>query len=693
MMAIDESHPDHVTKAANPRRLRRLILSAARSTIGPIPLLGPTARYGLSSLRSARKRANRVWDLSKRLAARRGDLPTLVEAWKSGGVKALRDQVRLLAGVAPTKKSASEWLKRVQPSPTLLSRFRRTEWSACAPWFTILTPVYNVREEWLRSAVTSVLSQTYRRWELILINDASSAPHITPTLNELAGRDPRVKVIHLSTNSGVSKATNVGLDRAEGDYVAFLDHDDHLEPHALHRFAQAALAYDSDLIFSDEAVTSEDISEILSIPLRTAFSYDYYLCHPYFVHLIAVKTGIIRRVGGIDETMTVSQDVDLVLRLIEHSRRITHVPEVLYRWRMHGASLSHRQFDLVQNATRGALERHLSRIGADAEVEDRTHHNFRDIRFRPRGSSRLAILVIPSGDPRRTDLRLQHITGTFRKELAEMILVDGHERDHFLPIPGVNSRGWDADRSPRSQPAMLNEAVSRLDSNFTHYLFLDSELEPLSAGWLEHLLGFATRGDVGAVGPLVIDPACRIRHAGLITGVLGPVGHAFQGADFRMGEHNRNAGRNGELLCTRDVAAVSARCMMVDAGLFHELGGFDERCRSSLFEVDLCLRIRSMGKKVLFDANTVMLDHASRGSKKPSSHDVKQLEATHVEVFSQCDIFYHPLLSADSTAFVSSPMARTLDPVPFRTVEVVLPRASSRLNGAGTDDIEVKKAC
>ena len=421
--------------AADSPRLRRWILNAARSTIGPIPIVGPTARHGLRKLRFARRKTARLWELTRKLAERPGDVSSLLQAWRDGGANALRDQARLLLGLAPIC-SASEWFKIARPSAAMLSRFRRAKWPAEAPKFTILTPVYNVREDWLRAAVASVLAQTYPNWQLILINDASSSPHIKPTLDELAAGDPRVEVIHLPSRSGVGKATNLGLERAEGDYVAFMDHDDVLEAHALHRFAEAVLADGADLIYSDEAFTSEEIDDILGIPLRTAFSYDYYLCHPYYVHLIAVKASTLRRVGGVDETMPVSQDVDLGFRLIEHCGTITHVPEVLYRWRWHQTSLSHQEFERIQISTRGALERHLSRVGLIATVDDKTRVNFSDIRFQPKGAPKVAILLTSFGGRRCAELRIEAIAKTVPRNLAEIIVVDGQNHGRAVtPAP------------------------------------------------------------------------------------------------------------------------------------------------------------------------------------------------------------------------------------------------------------------
>jgi GT2 family glycosyltransferase len=474
-----------------------------------------------------------------------------------------------------------------------------------------------------------------------------------------------------------------------------MDHDDCLEPHALHRFAQAALADGADLIYSDEAYTSEEIDDIhsLGIPLRTAFSYDYYLCHPYYVHLIAVKSSILRRVGGVDETMPVSQDVDLGFRLLERCKTITHVPEVLYRWRLHEASLSHQQSHRVQDATRGALQRHLSRVGVVATVHDIAHLNFRDIRFQPKGAPKVAILLTSFGARRSAEFRIQSIAKTVPKNLAETIVVDGQNHGRALTLAPARTGGRGlpapAGRSLGGTAALLNEAVRRLDSSFTHYLFLDSDIEPISEGWLEHMLGLVTRGDVGIVGPLLFDPSCRIRHAGLLVGVAGSVSHAHLGADLRTGDHIRNYGRNGELLCTRDVAAVSARCMLVDGELFHNLGGFNDRFRDEFHDVDLCLRARAAGKKVLFDAHALLLDHADPdGPRKPSKKDLRLLRALHREALAQCDIYFHPLLSPHSPAFAYSPMARSREEVRFRTTEVVLPGSSGRPPVARVDPPE-----
>ena len=180
------------------------------------------------------------------------------------------------------------------------------------------------------------------------------------------------------------------------------------------------------------------------ISARPAFSYDYYLSHPYFVHLIAARTDIVRRVGGLNEAMTISQDVDLVLRLIEVCGVVTHVPDVLYRWRTHAGSLGHQQQDKVYSMTRGALERHFKRMGLKVHFDDRSHFNFRNLRFQHAAQARVAILI-PTKN--RCDLLhacIKSLERTVDPSLADIIVID-HDSDHpaqwpYLADVGSNYR-------------------------------------------------------------------------------------------------------------------------------------------------------------------------------------------------------------------------------------------------------------
>ncbi|MBJ7346306.1 MAG: glycosyltransferase, partial [Gemmataceae bacterium] len=226
----------------------------------------------------------------------------------------------------------SAWLNHYLPKKELLEQFRNTQWPVNKPKFSILMPVYNTNPQWLQQAIDSVKSQTYQDWELWCIDDHSSNLQVPFVLKNIEQTDKRIHAIILDQNQGVSAATNTALNLASGTHVLFMDHDDYLEPHALHRFANAIIETDADLLYADEALTSEDLNHVHQIKTCPAFSHDYYLSHPYVVHPICARTSLAKATGGLNTSLKVSHDVDMFLRLIEKANTIAHIPDVLYRW-------------------------------------------------------------------------------------------------------------------------------------------------------------------------------------------------------------------------------------------------------------------------------------------------------------------------------------------------------------------------
>ena len=189
------------------------------------------------------------------------------------------------------------------PLPTIQRLARRMTHQTAGLTISILMPIYNTRREWLIEALNSVLGQWSANWELICVDDGSTDPHVREILDAASQHDPRIRVMRAPGNQGIARAINFGLRAARGDYVAFMDHDDTIEPDAVFKLAEAALQTSADLVYSDEAITAEDIGSVIEVRARPAFSHDYYLAHPYFVHLVCVRTEIARRLGGWDETL------------------------------------------------------------------------------------------------------------------------------------------------------------------------------------------------------------------------------------------------------------------------------------------------------------------------------------------------------------------------------------------------------
>ena len=607
----------------------------------------------------------------------------LATGWRHGGLRGLRQSVQILV---PAKDSAPANMQQsiawTCPSRWLLARMRRRRWPASAPKFTLITAVHNVREDWLREAIGSVIAQTYARWEMICINDHSTAPHIRPVLEELSARDSRVRVIHCETNRGVAATTNRGIAEATGDYIAFMDHDDFLEPHALHRFAEAILHDQPDMIYSDEAITGETLDTIRRVDARPAFSYDHYLGHPYFVHLIAARTELVRTVGGLNEEMSISQDVDLNLRLIEVCQTICHVPDVLYRWRTHPSSLGHQKKDDCRAMTRGALERHFARTGQVVQFDDKAHFNFRALSFQHQTRARVAILIPSTNGSEHLRACIRSLEQTVDRSLAEIIVIDHQPEnaDSLGDLAELRKRHRVVThRSSFNFSAVINTGVASVRGPYTHYLLLSHEIEAIDPGWLEHMLGYGQRADVGVVGALLIDGSDRVRHAGLVLGLNGLADTAYKDAPYRDSSSGY-PGQEVSLLASRDVSAVSAACMLTRSDVFHRLNGFDERLAGVLNDVDYCLRASALGYKIIQDAYAIL--HREAGAREADvdarhSEDARLFLERYHELLRKGDSFYSPLLSRFTTSFLFDHLA-TRDRVhPPRTTRLVLPASTT----------------
>jgi len=661
------------------------LYSTLRALIKPVPLLGPLSA-GL--VRGAR-RLTAGGIAARRIAGHLRRNPSsgwrLARSFRAGGALALLQD---LAVQIPTlqleSRLASLWFKRTRPSPGFLAALRARKWPAEAPKASVIMPVYNIREDWLRQAVESVLEQTYPNWELICVNDASRATHVKRALEELASRDSRMIVIHSEWNRGVAAASNLGLSIAKGDYVFFMDHDDFLEPHALQRFAEAIIQDRPDMIYSDEAITGENIGTILRVDARPAFSYDHYLGHPYFVHLIAVRTALLRGVGGLNETMGISQDVDLNLRLIEVCQTICHVPEVLYRWRTHRASLGHQKMHQCRASTRQALERHFARTRQAVAFEDEHHFNYRDVRFQHNWRARVVILVVSLAPPVGLRCCLGSLERTVDPSLADIVVIDHQPDSPALESDLAEVRKQHhvvTHRGFMNLSEIINTGVAAVQGPYTHYLILSPEIEAIDQGWLEHMLAFGQRTDVGVVGALLLGQTEVVHDAGLVIGRDGLADHAFRGSPFRHWIAGRNPGQNGSLLASRDVSAVPAACMLTRADVFHRLNGFDERLAVVLGDADYCLRASAAGYKTIHDAYAVLL-HRGNDVRSTSVHgqhpeDVRLFLDRHRALIEMGDPFHHPLLGVPRIASEGRAQGSRVSTPQPRTRRVVLPPAAT----------------
>ena len=525
---------------------------------------------------------------------------------------------------------------------------------------SIIMPVHNPNIEWLVQAVASVQGQFCSRWQLICVDDASSDYRVAETIKGFAEGDSRIKYSRSEENVGISGATNFGIDKASGEYVAFMDHDDLLEPEAVYRVLVEA-KNKTDIIYSDEIITGENVDDIIEVVCRPAFSYDYYISHPYFVHFVAVKRVLATGVGGLDPCMTISMDVDFLLRLIERAESVAHIPSPLYRWRTHPGSVGHAKMDAVMSATKGALQRHHARIGRNAVVSDGLTFNT----FRHDFSSTARVLVIvPTKD--RIDLLKPCVNSILDTTSADILIMDHDSVDpdvikFFDTLPDrvrvVKFSG------PFNFSKINNDAVQTAGGDYDAYLFANNDIEAIEPGWLDHMSGLCMREDVGAVGALLLYSDGSIQHGGVVMNVGGPAEHVYKNAPSRLGG-GRHPGYISGLVSVRDYMAVTGACLMVRADVFERVGGFDPLLAVGFNDIDLCLRVRERGYKVLYDGHAVLFHHesATRMTSKQLRHpeDTALMTARWADLLSGSDPYFSPMFGNKAPA--EHVVANPIDP-------------------------------
>jgi GT2 family glycosyltransferase len=550
-------------------------------------------------------------------------------------------QLKRTPGNSVAQSEYQQWFQRHRASTQELQRMRVEARSFVSqPLVSILTPIFDTPVPWLREAVDSVLAQVYENWELVLIDDGSTAADLLHALPAIAARDRRIHLVTLERHQGISAALNKGLEVAKGQWLTFLDHDDVLEPDAL--FQNVRLLQENpalDLIYSDEDKLTEAGFE--SPILKPDWSPDFFLSCNYLCHMIFLRRDLVREVGGFQSQFDGSQDYDLLLRITERTNRIHHIPQVLYHWRRSESSSASdvRQKPGQLEASWRAIEAHLKRRGEPAHVTvDWPTHAFcvRRQLLEPRKIS----VIIPSSHSAES-----------LKEFVERLIRKTSYPNYEIAIVQVGERdkvheagtGFRVLHFPEAanDSAAKNYAVTQTDSPWL--LFLEDNVEAIDPDWLTIMAEHAQRPEVGAVGARLINPNGTIEHAGLVLGVNGIAQSAFHGFPA---EH---PGVNRQLRMTRNYSAVSSGCVLIRREVFQKVCGFDEALRGRFADVDFCLKARRAGYLIVYTPLAKLI-----GAAPPSkAHDISG-EAIIRQRWSDLlerDPYYNPNLSRESADF------------------------------------------
>ncbi|MCU4185559.1 glycosyltransferase [Acidiferrimicrobium sp. IK] len=469
------------------------------------------------------------------------------------------------------------------------------------PEVSILVPVFDTPEPFLRAMVASVRAQTFADWELVLVDDGSSAPHVGPVLAELAAADERIVVDRLAANAGIVAASARALDLASGRWVALVDHDDELAPEALARCMEVISADPLvDMVYTDENRRGPGGD----IPMRKPdWSPERLRAQMYTGHLTALRRSLVSEVGGFRPGFDGSQDYDLVLRAGERARRVAHIPEVLYHWRLVPGSVGQVGRPEVFAAARQAVADHLARTGAPGTVEQVDPTGVYRIR-RPVLGHPLVSLVIPTRGSSGTvgGRERVYVVELLRGLVArcswarwEAVVV----ADTATPPATVDAlRAVAGDRLtlvPFDEPFHFARKINRgaLAAAGDYLVALNDDMDLVTPDWLETMLGLAQQPDVGMVGPLLTFEDGTIQHGGLMFRRRTPdnIGHGMGGD-----ERGPMFGFGVE----REVSGCTGACALLPTGVFHEVGGMSERFAVNYNDVDLSFKVRASGRRILW---------------------------------------------------------------------------------------------
>lgn len=487
------------------------------------------------------------------------------------------------------------------------------------PLFSIVVPLYKTPIPLFKDMVASVQSQLYRNWELILVNASPDDAELSTAVNSL--NDDRIHVIALDENRGIAANTNAGIEAATGDYIVFFDHDDTLDPFALYKYAKAIDEDSSiDALYCDEDFLNED-GEYTDPHFKSDLNIDLLRCHNYITHLLAVRASYGKDLMLRSE-FDGAQDYDFLLRLVERTQNICHIPDVLYHWRICDTSTtkSANNKSYADDAGRRALQEHLNRCGLDATAELSDIPFVYHVRYSVLGNP-LVSIIIPNKD--NIDVLSRCIDSVEKKSAYrnfEIVIVENNSVDMstFDYYRNVQNRyknvkviTW---TGPFNYSAINNYAVPSTSGDYL--LFLNNDVEVIEPHWLEAMIGLCQREDVGIVGAKLLYPDDTIQHAGVmmvkcqnLSDAAGPV-HVFGNLD------RDDPGYKFRAQLVQDLSAVTAACMMTKRSIFVELNGFDETFEVAYNDVDYCLRLRETGKLVVYtpDALLYHYESVSRGA-------------------------------------------------------------------------------
>ena len=560
-----------------------------------------------------------------------------------------------------TEEVYNVWRKKYIPNARKLKK-QRAEKLDYEPCISIIVPTYKTPEKFLKEMIDSVRNQSYENWELCIGDGSVTEDTVKNVVESYQKKDKRIKMLCLSENLGIAGNTNAALSIATGDYIALLDHDDILAPDALYEVVKWMNEHykdETDVIYTDEDKVSFDLKDYFEPHFKSDYNLDLIRSNNYICHLFVARKSIVDQVGGFRKEYDGSQDYDFILRCIEQSKHVEHVPKVLYHWRCHPGSTAANQESKMYcyEAGKRAIEDHLKRMGEDDCQDVMTEHQgFYHVIYPIREQKKVSI-IIPNKDQKEILERcVESVIQKTDYKNYEIIIVENNSTTNeiFEYYKTIEQREnirvviW---KDKFNYSAINNFGVRY--ANGEYLLFLNNDIEVIRENWLSEMLANVQRKEVGIVGAKLLYPDNMVQHAGVIIGMGGIAGHP-------LSRHPADdCGYFARGIIQQNLNAVTAACMLTKKEVYEKVNGFEEKLAVAFNDIDLCLKVRKAGYLIVYDPEALLYHHESISRGKEDTlekrnrfeGEVDYMAKKWKDVLEKGDEYYNPNLSLLSGNF------------------------------------------
>ena len=536
-----------------------------------------------------------------------------VQSIKKNGWKATFAEMKrymVMGTLAEPEDIYQKWIAANEPTEEELEEQRNHKFEH-NPKISIIIPMYNTPVKFFGELVDSLINQTYTNWELCLADGSNEE---NPELKDIYSKDSRIKYKFLGENKGISGNTNEALTLATGDFIGLLDHDDILPVFSLYEVVKCINNHpEVDFIYTDEDKFEEVGGKRYDPYFKSDFGPDTLRANNYICHFSVFRKDLMEKLGGFRSDFDGAQDYDILLRMSEIAEHIYHIPKILYHWRVHELSTAkagaHAK-PYAYEAGKKAVQAHIDRLGLKGTVEAGNTLGTYKVNYEVIGNPKVSI-IIPNKDYASTlKVCLKSIIKLTTYKNYEIIVVENNSTEdetfeYYKKIDGKdNIKVVYYPEKVFNYSAIINFGVRNCTGDYVIQLNNDTEL--LTPNWLQEMLGFAQREDVGAVGVKMYYPDRTIQHAGIIVGIGGVAGHVFKNIPKNLhGYFSKDA-------MIQNLSAVTAACIMTPRKIYDDVGYMDEEFKVAFNDVDFCLKIRETGKLIVYTPYVEFLHYESK---------------------------------------------------------------------------------